>query len=91
MTFRTHYFDLQGFKSLQINWNAIKEWGPIPFKIIVSKASKIVSSQYYRLSLRVNYGRPSVTDYRQAECLDNRQTNWLACEQLGPLDSAAMR
>ena len=40
---------------------------------------------------RVNYGRPSVTDYRQAECMDDRQTNWLACEQLGPLDSAAMR
>ena len=40
---------------------------------------------------RVNYGRPSVTDYRQAECLDDRQTNWLACEQLGPLDCAAMR
>ena len=42
-------------------------------------------------STRVNYGRPSVTDYRQAECLDDRQTNWLACEHLGPLDSAAMR
>ena len=40
---------------------------------------------------RVNYGRPSVTDYRQAEWLDDRQTNWLACDQLGPLDSAAMR
>ena len=41
--------------------------------------------------VRVNNGRPSLTDYRQAECLDDRQTNWLACEQLGPLDSAAMR
>ena len=40
---------------------------------------------------RVNYGRPSMTDYRQAEWLDDRQTNWLACDQLGPLGSAAMR